>query len=219
MKMIRNLLILLTLFSCTNSSKMKIKDIVDSNETVLFEVVNEQSDNPLDWEIEPTNEKLIPYIDGHFIVRAKMINSEKNIQNCFINLSLPERITDFVIFQTDSGLEYVETYKLSDIDIIPVIASECFGNYEMYYSKKSPEIGIEILKQGLEISNKPVSIAEDLGYILREENKYQESIDAFLISEKHGVSSVYIYQEIRDLYLQLDNKEKAEEYDNKMKNY
>jgi len=197
---------------------MKIKNIVDNNETVLFEVVQEKSDNPLKWKIKPTTEKLIPNTDGHFIVRAKMISNDRNVQDCFIDLSLPERISDFIIYQTDNGLEFTESYKLNDKEVIPVIASECYGVYELYYSKNYPEIGIEILRTGLEISNNPAIIAEDLGYILRDENKYQESIDAFLISEKHGVSSEYIYQEIRDLYLQLDNKEKADEYDNKIIN-
>ncbi len=148
-----------------------------------------------------------------------MIDADKNVSDCFINISLPERIVDYVIYQTDQGLEFKGSHKFSDIDIIPSIASEAFGNYELYYSKNNPDIGIEILRQGLRLSKAPSFIAEDLGYILRDEHRYEEALEAFLISEKHGVTSDFIYQEIRDLYRQLKNEEKANEYNRKIKDF
>lgn len=197
---------------------MRIKDIVSKKTDVyIFDIVKEKTDNPLNWKIKSRKDKLIPDAEAHCIVRAKMIDSNKKVTDCFINLSLPERILDFVIYQTDKGLEFKESYEFIDIDVIPSIASKAFGNYELYYSKNNPDIGIEILRQGLSISKDPSVIAEDLGYILRDEKRYEEALEAFLISEKYGVSSDYIYQEIRDLYRQLNNDEKADEYDKKIK--
>jgi len=197
---------------------MRIKDIVSKKtEVSIFTVVKEKSDNPLDWKIMAREDKLIPDIEAHCIVRAKMIDSDKNVSDCFINISLPERIVDYVIYQTENGLEYKESYELEDV--VPAIASIAFGNYEVYYSKNDPDVGIEILRQSLNLAKDPSVIAEDLGYILGDENRHQEAIDAFLISEKHGVSSEYIFQEIRDLYIELDNKTKAEEYNYKMTKY
>lgn len=197
---------------------MKIKDIIAKKTDVnIFKVVKEKSDNPLDWKIKPTKEILIPYTDAHFIVRAKMIDSDKNVNDCFINLTLPERIADFVIYSDTNELKYRPIYELKGIDIIPAVASDAFGVYELYYSKNDPDIGIEILRNGLSLSKDPSVIAEDLGYILRDEKRYQESIDAFLIAEKHGVSSEYTYIELSDLYLSLGDYDKSKEYDEKAK--
>jgi len=197
---------------------MKIKDVVSKHtEIFLFKVVKENSDSPLDWKIKAMPDKLIPDAEIHCIVRAKMIDSIKNVSDCFLNISLPERIVDFVIYPTDKGLEYRQTYEMTDIDVIPIIASEAYGIYELYYSKNNPDIGIEILRQGLSLSTDPSVIAEDLAYILRDEMRYDEALEAFLISEEYGVSSDFIYEEIKDLYSKLNNKEKVDEYNNKLK--
>lgn len=214
--MIRHLTILIILISCKPDSDLKIKDIgLDKNDVFLYEVVKEDSNNPLDWRIEPRKEKLIPNTNAHFIVRAKMIHSNKTLSDCFASILLPERIVDFVIYKKENELEFKAIYELYDIDVIPSIASETFGDYELYYSKKYPEIGIEILKFGLNLANDPSVIAEDLGYILRDENRYEEALEAFLISEQHGVSSEYIFKEIHDLHLTLGDEVKAKEYEDK----
>lgn len=196
---------------------MKIKNILNEyNDINLFEVVDDDSEeNPLDWKIRPRAEILIPDTEAHCIVRAKMIDSNKTVRDAFIDISLPERIVDFIIYKTQNGMEFKQIYELTDIEVIPAIASECLGNYELYYSKNNPDIGIEILRTGLKLSKRPSVIAEDLGYILRDEKRYNEALDAFLISEENGVSNDYIYYEIMDLYINLNNKNKAVEYKNK----
>lgn len=60
-------------------------------------------------------------------------------------------------------------------------------------------------------------IAEDLGYIYRDENRVEEAIDSFMTSEKTNPTSEYIYQELAQLYGQLDNKAKEQEYQQKFK--
>lgn len=220
-KVIGILVILFGFNTCMRSnSEMKVKDIISNKPNLkLFNVINDNSDNPINWKIKPLEDSLITDSYSHCIVRAVMIDSDKKTKDCLINLSIPERITDFVIFNTSNKIEIKYIYELNDIDVVPIIASEIFGSYELYYSKNNPEIGIQVLKQGLENSINPSVIAEDLGYILRDEKRYIESINAFLISEENGVSSEYIYQEIRDLYLQIANKEKADIYSRKLKDF
>ncbi|MBN1150461.1 hypothetical protein JXA84_04480 [candidate division WOR-3 bacterium] len=192
---------------------MKIIDVVSKHTDIfLFKVVKNNSESPLDWEITAMTDKLIPNAEIQCIARVKMIDSHNNVSDCLVNISLPERIIDYVIYKSDRGFEYKEIYSLVDSEVIPAIASDAYGDYNIYYSKKNPGVGIDILKQGLKISENKTSAAEDLGYILRDEQRYTESLDAFLISEKYGVTSDFIYQEIRDLYLKLNDKEKADEY-------
>jgi hypothetical protein len=159
---------------------MSIENILmTENEYFLFDVINDDSENPLEWEINTRIGKLIPDTEAHCIVRAKMIDANKVVTDCLINISLPERIVDFVIYKYDNELICKQLYELQDSDVIPAIASEAIGVYELYYSKNRPDIGINILKQGLKVASNPSVIAEDLGYILRDENRYKEAIDAF----------------------------------------
>ncbi|NPD43940.1 MULTISPECIES: hypothetical protein [unclassified Lentimicrobium] len=197
---------------------MKLKDIYhQKQQSLLFDIIEENSEDPREWILSPKLEMIIPDEEAHCIVRAILIDSKHNENDCFMDVSLPERISDYVIFQTEGGLNYVQTYELEEKEVIPMIACEATGDYEMYYSQMKPSIGIEVLKRGLEISKTPSVIAEDLGYIYRDENRYQEALDAFLISDKNGVSNDYIYKEIHDLYLLLHDKEKAAVYAEKCK--
>lgn len=65
-------------------------------------------------------------------------------------------------------------------------------------------------------TNKNV-VAEDLGYILRDEGRVEEAIEAFKISEENGPSSEYSYWELAGLYDQLGEEEKQMEYKQKFK--
>jgi tetratricopeptide (TPR) repeat protein len=215
--MIRILTILLICISCKPDLDMRIKDInANKIDAYIFDIVEEKTDNPLDWKIESRFDKLIPDTEAHCIVRAKMIDSNKTVSDCFVNISLPERIVDFVIYENENGLVFKQTYELENTDVIPAIASEAYGVYELYYSKNNPDIGIEILKNGLNLADDPSVIAEDLGYILRDENRHEEALEAFLVSEKHGVSNDYIYKEIHDLYVTLGKLDSAKEYVSKI---
>ena len=197
---------------------MKLKDIYhQKQQPFLFDIIEENSEDPREWILSPKLEMIIPDEEAHCIVRAILIDSKHNEADCFIDISLPERISDYVIFQIEGGLDYIQIYELEDKEVIPIIASEAIGSYEMYYSQMKPSIGIEVLKRGLEISKTPSVIAEDLGYVYRDENRYQEALEAFLISDACGVSNDYIYKEIHDLYLLLHDKEKAAVYAEKCK--
>ncbi|MGA2297263.1 MAG: hypothetical protein ABSG15_06935 [FCB group bacterium] len=191
---------------------MKIKNILTDNKTTkIFNIINDDDDdNPLNWQIETTDLELIPYIEGHFIVKALEVYADKTV-DCYINMVTPERISDYIFKIENENIICSPFYKQNH-SIISAVPSDCFGNYDLYYAKENPQIGIDILKEGLSKAKNKSFIAEELGYILSDENRITEAIEAFLISENNNPSSEGIYCELADLYKQLGNFEKQKYY-------
>jgi tetratricopeptide (TPR) repeat protein len=196
---------------------MKVSDLFDKKQsTKIYSVIDDDNDNLLKWKIEPTDLEVIPDQEGHFIVVAKQTLIDKTV-DCYIDLITPERTAENVIKLDQKGKVTAESIYDQENTVIPAVASDCMGIYELYYSKENPQIGIDILKTGLIKSDLKTVIAEDLGYIYRDENRVEEAIDSFLTSEKTNPTSEYIYQELAQLYGQLDNKAKEQEYQQKFK--
>lgn len=196
---------------------MKVKDLFDKRlSTKIYTIVDSDNDDLLKWKIEPTDLEVIPDEEGHFIVVAKQTFMDK-IVDCYIDLITPERSAENVIKLNPKGKVIVESIYDQENTVIPAVASDCMGIYELYYSKENPQIGIDILKAGLTKYGLKTVIAEDLGYIYRDENRIGEAIDSFRISEKTNPTSEYIYQELAQLYGQLGNKAKEQEYQLKFK--
>jgi len=195
---------------------MKLKNIFTDKNTKIFLVTNDDKDNELEWTIEPTDFELIPDEEETFFVRAKQVYTDKTV-DCFLNIVTPERIADFVIKLDKNNKAIVENFSDQENSVIPVVASDCFGDYELFYAKENPQFGIDILKDGLTKSLTKNVIAEDLGYILRDEERTEEAIEAFLISEQNEPSSEYIYGELAQLYGQLGQLDKQLEYEKKYK--
>ena len=219
--------ILLTVFGligCNYSKKKesmekpisKLINTIQANpDCGIFEILNSDNDNPIEWEIKPTTLQLIPNGEGHYLTKAYRIEKNGLYKSAYINVSTPERIIDFVIYDLKKP-SYSYAYNSINIEVIPAVASDCFGSYEVYYSRNNPDLSIEVLKQGLEISKEKNVIAEDLGYILRDEDRPKEALKYFLISEEYGASSKFILGEIERIYRILGSKEKADEYKLKM---
>lgn len=195
---------------------MKLKDIFSDLTTKIFKVTNDENDNELLWTIKPTTLQLIPDGEEHYFVKALQTFPNSTI-DCFINISTPERIADFVLKLNSDGQTIIENIYEQENTVIATIASECTGDYELYYSKENPQLGIDILKSGLEIAKNKNVVAEDLGYILRDENRTQEAIDAFLLSEQFGPSTEYTFYELGQLFETLGQTDKQLEYEKKYK--
>ena len=195
---------------------MKLKDIYKERNTNVFIVTEQDDDNELNWTIESTDFELIPEEENYYFVKAFEI-SENEKTDCYIGIMTPERIAEIVIKQGSNGQTKVESIYDQVKSIIPSIASECFGDYELYYSKENSQIGIDILKSGLTIATNKNVVAEDLGYILRDEGRIEEAIEAFKISEENGPSSEYTFLELAGLYEQLGQLDKQTEYRQKYK--
>ncbi|WP_312075879.1 hypothetical protein [Chryseobacterium sp.] len=162
---------------------MIVKDIFKDDSVKIFEIISEEDDNILNWKIKPTNLEIIPNDEGFYFVKAF-----DNNQSSYLSIVTPERVTEIVLRRGK-----VDEITIENIEIehpcIPLVASESFGNYELYYLKENPKIGIEILKEALEKSLSKSSIAEDLGYIFRDEGKIDEAIKYFIISTENTPSS------------------------------
>ena len=195
---------------------MRLKNIFTDKYTKVFIVTNQDDENELNWIIEPTNFELIPEEENTYFVKAFEV-SEKNITNCYLGITTPERIAETVIKKNIIGQTKAKNIYDQEKTIIPSIASECFGDYELFYAKENPQIGIEILKNGLNKAMNKNVIAEDLGYILRDEGQIEEAIENFKKSEEFGPSSEYIFLELSKLYEELGQSEKKIEYLQKFK--
>ena len=195
---------------------MKLNDIYKDGLTKVFIVTEQDDENELNWTIAETDFELIPEEENYYFVRAFEV-SENQKTDCYIGVMTPERIAEIVIKQNSSGQTRVESIYDQEKSIIPAIASDCFGDYELFYAKENPQVGIDILKSGLlKATNKNV-VAEDLGYILRDEGRVEEAVEAFKISEENGPSSEYTFWELAGLYEQLGQIDKQTEYKQKYK--
>jgi tetratricopeptide (TPR) repeat protein len=195
---------------------MKLRDIYKDGLTKVFIVTEQDDDNELNWTVEPTDYELIPEEENYYFVKAYEV-SQNGKTDCYIGVMTPERIAEVVIKQNSNGQTEIESIYDQEKSIIPAIASDCFGDYELFYSKENPQLGIDILKSAITKATNKNVVAEDLGYILRDEGRVKEAIEAFKISEENGPSSEYTFLELAGLYEQLGQLDKQTEYRQKYK--
>jgi tetratricopeptide (TPR) repeat protein len=195
---------------------MKLKDIFTDAKTNVFVVTNGDDENKINWTIEATDFELIPGEENYYFVKALQV-AANGTTDCFIGVIIPERIIETVVKINISGQAVTESIYGQPHTIIPAVACDCFGNYEMFYAKENPQTGIDILKNGLAKAINKNVVAEDLGYILRDEGRVNEAIEAFTISEENGPSSEYIYLELAGLYEGIGQTGKQLEYKQKYK--
>ncbi|WP_370392098.1 tetratricopeptide repeat protein [uncultured Winogradskyella sp.] len=195
---------------------MKLKNIFTDNKTKVFVVTNQDEEDELNWTIEPTDFDLLPEEENVYYVKAYQVSAD-GTYDCYLGIMTPERIAETVVKKEPSGQIVAESIYEQEQTIIPAVASDCFGDYELFYAKENPQIGIDVLKDGLtKASNKNI-VAEDLGYVLRDEKRIEEAIDAFKISEQTGPSSEYVFLELSRLYREIGQKENELKYKEKFK--
>lgn len=149
--------------------------------------------------------------DGYFLLPGTEITSTGNFVYSIIDLTMPERISEST-FKFDGKQVHVTSQLENDSEFMPSIVTEGYGNYELYYSKIAPEVSIRFLKLMIVKTKNESSVAEDLGYILRDENQYEEAIKYFHISADSKPSSDYIYAELASLYREIGDSENEKKY-------
>ena len=178
-----------------------------------IEGLESDTDDEDDWFLEPIDAPVLmeSEVSQFFIVKAKNVLPDKTIQDCYIDVYLPERISDYAYFLRGNTVEkgYHQEF---DGEIICAVPIDCFGVYELFYSRALPDVGIDILKCGLAASENKTFIAEDLGYIFRDEGRFAEAADMFQISASSQPSSYFIYGELASCYDAIGEKEKAQKY-------
>lgn len=147
----------------------------------IFRVLN-PSDSYKEWRLDPVASELLSADDapddGLFIVQAISIDEDRRIDFCYMDISLPERLPDCVYLRKDDHLEQVKIWE-ANFEAIPAVPLDFTGDYQLYYSRYNPEVGIRILESGLKNLEFKGNLAQDLGYILRDEKRFQEAVDAF----------------------------------------
>lgn len=178
-----------------------------------IEGLESDCDDQDDLFLEPIESDVLreSEISWFFIVKAKHILPDRTIRDCYIDVCLPERISDYAYFVSEGEIKKGYHHEF-DGDIICAVPIDCFGVYELFYSKILPDIGIEILKRGLAVSESKRYIAEDLGYILRDEERFAEAAEMFQISVDHEPSNYFIYGELAACYEEIGELDKAGRY-------
>ena len=176
----------------------------------LFKSVVSIGDDFLHWEFLPM--PLINTVpaegDEFWLIRACQIPSSIEAE-CLIDLVAPERITDYV-YLFDGVKVTRKHYSEISFRAIPRCACEFNGSYDLYYSKETPDIGIEILKSGLRQAKVRAPIAQDLAYIYRDEKRWPEALVAFTILIDEGVNiSSCAYRERANIYNILGDLQRA----------
>lgn len=172
-------------------------------------------DEPARWRLRPLDVGVLSDDGsggGFYIVAALHIVSDRPVADCFLDFSFPERINDYGYFIQGQRLISDYTHRFPG-EIIPAIALDCFGSYETFYATLAPQIGIDVLKEGLAHCSRKQFIAQDLGYILRDEKRYREAAEMFelVVAEKEA-PSCFTYAELAQLYAHLGDEKKQAKY-------
>ncbi len=189
-----------------------LKDFFKSeSSTPILQILNWDDDSfdedePDSWKIQEIKSSVLSFEEGYFLLKGFEVLSSGEVKNCVIDLSMPERISEQSFSFTGDEFQIQEQDE-SESEFVPSVAIEGFGEYELFYSQSKPEVGIEVLKNGIEIANEKSCIAEDLGYILRDEKRFEEAIKYFRISADGEPSSEYIYGELASLYSEIGDSE------------
>ena len=184
----------------------------------FFRVLDSSADKPVEWELEPLEADLLSDSDsdGLHVMKALNLLPDGTIRECYMDMNLPERISDYVFFVEKGSLHYGYHHEFPG-EILPAVALDCFGVYELFYSKQRPQLGIDILKQGLAIAKRKHFIAEDLGYIFRDGRRFREAAEMFKIAVNEGPSSCFIYGELAGAYAELGDSANEKKYDAMLK--
>ncbi|WP_425396845.1 tetratricopeptide repeat protein [Aeoliella sp.] len=195
---------------------MRLIDVLLSNPRIpifgRFEGLESEEDNEDDWYLEPIDAPLLEEseVSHFFVVKAKRVLPGK-VDDCYIDICLPERISDHAYFVREGRLEKGYHHEFSG-EIICAVPIDCFGVYDLFYSRTMPELGIEILQRGLEVASRKTFIAEDLGYILRDEGRFAEAADMFQLAVDNESSANGIIAELAACYEGSGQSELAAKY-------
>lgn len=169
---------------------------------------------PAQWNVTPLPDDVLTAEEGFFLISGHHVLPSGDTEECLLDLSMPERISDFAYFRRGECITRLYHHECEG-DVIAGLPIDGFGVYELFYSRRKPDLGIAVLREGLSRSDRKAFIAEDLGYILRDEGRLGEAAEAFSISAAEGPSSYFIYQELADLHERLGHPDEAKHFRDK----
>jgi len=158
-----------------------------------------------EWTFEPMSDaRTIPRLGDQVVLVRALHLGNRSARAYYMDLSLPERINDYTYILDGEELQQIPTYRIEpEGAVIPALACEVFGEYTLYYSRPDPAVGIGVLRQGLTHATYKTTIAEDLGYICRDEGLVHDAIEAFSIAIEEGPSTYFTLLERAALRAQV----------------
>ena len=191
---------------------MRLQEAIETHPDVrILRVIDSDGDQKSEWDVEIADAPVLSQEEGFFILKAKNILPDGTIRDCYIDVSMPERISDYVYQLQGASLD-VRYHHEFEGEVVCAVPISSYGVYALFYSKTKPEVGIEVLQGGLRSSAEKAAIAEDLGYIFRDERRFREAAEAFELAVQQGASSYFIYGELAGCYDETGNKELADKY-------
>jgi len=187
----------------------------------IFEIVDADfSGDYRNWKLVPLAGKTLAkentlsgLADGTFLLEGLLVRADGTTEKAYVDVTLPEREIDYHYLLRNGETVRGRGTLTHNAQIIPAVAIEKFGVYDQYYVKGHAEVGVQVLRNGLVAAKVKWPIALDLAYILRDEKRYAEAIEAFTmaIEQREGTSSDYYnYAERAALYTKLNNQEAAD---------
>jgi tetratricopeptide (TPR) repeat protein len=177
--------------------------------TRIYEVLDSTSEAYREWDVQPIDTPLLLPKEGYYLIAGKNILPDGTVLDRYIDMNLPERISDLVFFDHGEPLRVCHRHE-ADGDVISAVPVEKSGNYELFYSKINPELGINILRQGLSHATQRAPLAQDLAYILRDENRLSEAAEMFELVIAEGAASYpFTHKELANCYEALGRSEEA----------
>jgi tetratricopeptide (TPR) repeat protein len=184
----------------------------------MFEVVeSEDTGDYLEWNLVPLagqtlarEHMLSGLADGYFVLEGLLVHADGRIEQAYTDVSLPERNIDSHFLLRNKEVVRGRGTFVPNAQVIPAVAIEKVGVYDQYYVKGRAEIGLKVLQDGLAVAKLKWPIALDVAYILRDEKRYSEAVEAFTlaISECDSINYFY-YSERAKLFTKLNNQKAA----------
>jgi tetratricopeptide (TPR) repeat protein len=179
-------------------------------------------ENPDSWNLLPLSGRTLAQesvegpFEGLFIISARIISGHSDPVPCYMDLILPERISEHHFVIADGKIARRRGRRTKEGTVIPAIGIEKRGVYTLYHAPEDPLAGIRVLQQGIDQASQKGYLEWDLAYLLRDQKMYREAIDAFSqclaeFRESEAGLAGYAYQERSRLYSLIGEKQKAEE--------
>ena len=144
-----------------------------------------------DWEVLPIVSPTLStesapecLLDGLFILKAYLMGSDGRKEDCYLEVSMPEVITGDVYVEEHGRAVQIADREYHDVTstVIPAVAIEKQLNEDMYYHKDDPEVGLEVLRNGLAQATTRWPIAHAMATILRCEKRFVEAQEAYTLA-------------------------------------
>jgi tetratricopeptide (TPR) repeat protein len=180
---------------------------------------DEDWENFSEWDLQPllgptlAEEDVDDSFEGLFIIAAQIISRDAAPQPCYMDLVLPERIAERHFLQMSGQIRMQNGLRAPNGTVIPSIGIEKLGKYRLFYAKENPAAGIDVLKRGMQEARHEEDLAYDLAYLLRDQKRYEEAIEAFTVvlnNLRMPELIHWVYQERARMYAAIGRMDKAE---------